>query len=48
MGNAGDVGHAAQVMLDNVPDPVWEQRAANVLTALRCSVAVNPYLCPCR
>lgn len=32
---AGDIGHAAQVMLDNMPDPVWEQHAAKVLTGLR-------------
>ncbi len=47
MDSAGDVGHAAQVTLDNVPDPVWEQLAVKVLTGLRCTMALNPYLCPC-
>lgn len=48
MSSAGDVEHAVQVTLGNVPDPVSEQRAVKVLTGLRCSVTLNPYLCPCR
>lgn len=39
-----DVGHAAQVRLDNMPDAVWEQHAVKVLTGLRGSMALNPYL----
>lgn len=42
-----DVGHAAQVRLDNMPDAVWEQHAVKVLTEPRGSMALNPYLCPC-
>ncbi len=44
---AGDVGHAGQVTLDNVPDPIWEQCEVKVLTGLWCSMALNPYLCSC-
>lgn len=43
-----DAGHAAQVRLDNMADVVWEQHAVKVLTGLRCSMALNSYLCPCR
>lgn len=42
-GSAGDVGHAVQVMLANVSDPVWEQQAAKVLKG----PTPNSYLCPC-
>lgn len=48
MGSADDVGHAAQVTSGNMSDPILAQRAVKVLTGLRCSVTLNPYLCPCR
>lgn len=39
---AGDVGHAGQVTLDNVADPVWEQREVGVLTGAEVLCASEP------
>lgn len=41
MGSTGDAGHVAQVRLDNTPDAVCKQHAVQVLTGLRCSMALK-------
>lgn len=47
MSAMGSVGDAGQVRLDNIPNIVWEECAVKVLSGLRCSMALNPYLCLC-